>query len=98
MNGGQRRYILSFGHLNTDPLESVYITFTQPHEALELPDPQLLGLHAACARVAHMLGATEAFKELERDIEETSVLNSDGSSAHLLDHLLAPFVTILGVA
>ena len=35
-----------------------------------------------------MSGAAEAFDELERDVEDTRVLAFDGSSSHLLDHLL----------
>jgi hypothetical protein len=38
-----------------------------------------------------MSGAAEAFDEVERDLEDTRVLALDGSSAHLLDHLLTPF-------
>ena len=60
--------------------------------------PKLLGLHAACARVAHMSGAAEALDEVERDVENTKVLALDGSSAHLLDYLLTPFEAIPGVA
>ena len=45
-----------------------------------------------------MSGAAEAFNEVERDVEDTRVLAFDGSSAHLLDHLLTPFVAISGVA
>ena len=41
-----------------------------------------------------MSGAAEAFDEVERDIEDTRVLAFNGSSAHLLDHLLIPFVAI----
>jgi len=37
-----------------------------------------------------MSGAAEAINELERDLEEMRVLTFDGSSAHLLDHLVTP--------
>jgi hypothetical protein len=53
-----------------------------------LPHPDLIALHAACARVAHMSGAAEYFDRFERDVEETTVLASDGSSSHLLHGLL----------
>ena len=53
-----------------------------------LPNPDLIALHAACARVAHMSGAAEYLDRLERDAEEVTVLASDGSSAHLLHGLL----------
>jgi len=54
-----------------------------------LPDPELIALHAACARVAHMSGAAEYLDILERDAEEMAVLASDGSSAYLLRGLLS---------
>lgn len=79
---------------------SLFVTFSpSPHcEGAQLPNPQLLALHAACARVVHMSGAAEAFDEVEREVEKTMVLAWDGSSAHLLDHLISPFVTIPGAA
>ena len=74
------------------------VTFSSNNPDARLPNPKLLALHAACARVAHMSGAAEAFDELERDVEETRVLTFDGSSARLLDHLMSPSMTISGVA
>ena len=73
------------------------ITFSSAVEGARLPNSQLLALHAACARVAHMCGATEAMDELQRDVEDTRVLAFDGSSARLLDHLMSPFASIPGV-
>ena len=93
-----RNHILNFGHLKTDHFGDVFVTFTRSDERQKLPDPKLLGLHAACARVAHLSGAAKAFDQLESDVEETLVLSSDGSSARLLDYLLTPFGTISGVA
>ena len=80
-------------HLKSDGHDHLFVTFSETSDDL-LPDPQLLGLHAACSRVAHMSGAAEAFDEVERDVEDTWVLASNGSSAHLLDHLLTPFAAI----
>jgi len=40
-----------------------------------------------------MSGAVDAFNKVERDLEDTAVLDVDGSSAPLLDHLLIPFET-----
>ena len=87
-------------HADTDRLS---VTFSQSPESLrhgnlELPDPRLLALHVACARVVHMSGAAEAFDELDRDVEDIRVLAFDGSSARLLDHLLTPFAVVPGVA
>ena len=91
-------YLLLSKHLHPDQLGRLFVTFTRTDVRQEYPDPMLLGLHAACARVAHMSGAAEAFNEVERDLEDTRVLALDGSSAHLLDHLLTPFVAIPGLA
>ena len=86
------------------------VTFSSNNPDARLPNPKLLALHAACARVAHMSGAAEAFDELEcdvedetfdeseRDVEETRVLAFDRSSARLLDHLMSPSMAISGVA
>ena len=60
-----------------------------------LPDPELIALHAACARVAHISGATEYLDILERDAEMT-VLASDGSSAYLLRGLLGLIPVCVG--
>ncbi|KAJ7613978.1 hypothetical protein FB45DRAFT_1008778 [Roridomyces roridus] len=60
---------------------------------LPLPEPRLLALHAVCVRVAHMSGAAEALDKFDRDVEETSVLAEDGSSAHLLNMILSPLVS-----
>jgi hypothetical protein len=83
--------------LNSKPQEQV--TFSVPDDVIReceakgkqipaLPHPDLIALHAACARVAYMSGAAEYFDMLERDAEETTVLASDGSSTSLLHGLL----------
>ena len=94
---GNEEYLRQFGHLHADG-DRLSVTFSSRHQSLRLPDPRLLALHAACARVAHMSGASEAFDEFERDIEDTRVLALDGSSARLLDHFLTPFAVVPGVA
>jgi len=86
-----------FGHLRADG-NRLCVTFSSNHENARVPDPKLLALHAACARVAHMSGAAEAFDEFERDIEDTRVLAFDVSSARLLDHLITPFAAVPGVS
>ena len=83
-------------HLKPDYPGCIFVTFSDTHNDL-LPDPQLLGLHTACAWVAHMSGAAKAFNEVECDVKDTKVLAFNRSSAHLLDHLLTPFVAIPGV-
>ena len=86
-----------FGHLRVDG-NRLSVTFSSNHENARVPNPKLLALHAACARVAHMSGAAEAFDEFERDVDDTRVLAFDGSSSRLLDHLMTPFAAIPGVA
>lgn len=85
-----------FGHLHADG-NHLSVTFTSNYENAQLPNPQLLALHATYARVAHMSGAAEAFDELDRGVEDARVLAFDGSSAHLLNHLMASFAVVPGV-
>ena len=54
-----------------------------------LPSPELVALHAVCAWVAHKSEAAEYFAKLKQDAEETTVLESDVSSACLLHGLLS---------
>jgi len=83
-----------YGHLHADG-DRISVTFSRSHENLQLPDAQLLVLHAACARVAHVYDTAEAFDELERDIKNIRVLAFDGSSPRLLGCLLTPFAITL---
>ena len=54
----------------------------------ELPSRDLIGLRAACARVAHMSGAAEQKFQICRDEEDTTVMANDGSTGDLLTSLL----------
>ncbi|KAJ6597188.1 hypothetical protein DFH09DRAFT_904366 [Mycena vulgaris] len=49
-----------------------------------LPSRSLLAIRAACSRVAHMSGAAEQIDQILRDLEDTAVMASDGSTADLL--------------
>ncbi|KAI0312630.1 hypothetical protein OF83DRAFT_1145133, partial [Amylostereum chailletii] len=67
------------------PEQATGVTLTTPDPAhLPLPDPNLLALHAACAKVAHLSGAGEHVDRIFRDIEEIGVLAEDGGSAEVL--------------
>ncbi|KAG7085672.1 hypothetical protein E1B28_003217 [Marasmius oreades] len=66
------------------------ITFTRPailspgfHKESPFPSPELLALHASCAKVAHLSGAGEYLDELDEDLDELPVLAAD-----VLDHAL----------
>ncbi|KDQ51058.1 hypothetical protein JAAARDRAFT_140994 [Jaapia argillacea MUCL 33604] len=72
-----------FQYLGLNPSNpEIELTTTDPD--LPLPDPRILRLHAACAKVAHLSGAGEIVDETLRDIEELKVLAYDGGSAHVL--------------
>ncbi|KAF8346379.1 hypothetical protein F5887DRAFT_883702 [Amanita rubescens] len=65
------------------------ITFTTPDpDKLPVPSREYLALHAACTKVAHFSGAGEYADSVLREMEDTSVLSSDGSSAAILDHAI----------
>ncbi|KAF9479922.1 hypothetical protein BDN70DRAFT_993093 [Pholiota conissans] len=53
-----------------------------------LPDPNLIAIRAACARVAHLSGAAEQAEQILEDLEDTHVMAADGTTASLLDSLL----------
>ena len=78
--------------------DPIFVEFNSKHENVPPLDPLLLALHATCAHVMHMSGATEFFDQVEWEVEETRVLASDGSSAILLSHLLSPLSIIPAVA
>jgi len=65
------------------------VTFTTPDPAtLPVPSPELLALHTACAKVAHLSGAGEYIDKIDRDVEDLGVLSYDGSSSNVLNHAL----------
>ena len=57
-------------------------------ELPELPSRDLIGLRAACARVANISGAAEQFEQIYRDDEDTTVMECDGSMGDFLSSLL----------
>ena len=54
------------------------------NKKLMLPDPVLIAIRAACARVANLSGAAEQADRILRELEDTTVLADDGSMAELL--------------
>ena len=61
---------------------------TDNPKVLPVPSREYLALHAACANVAHLSGAAEYMDSVIREMEETSVLSSDGASAAVLEHVI----------
>jgi hypothetical protein len=53
---------------------------------LELPDPELMAMRAACARVAAMSGAADQFRLLMLDCDDAEMLTD--TTVYLLDSLL----------
>ncbi len=80
--------ITSSEALLLEELPNRIITLTTPDpEALPLPSPIYLGIHAASCRIAHMSGAAEYVEEVLREEKEIHVrvermghLAQDGSS------------------
>ncbi|KAK1228121.1 hypothetical protein PQX77_008856 [Marasmius sp. AFHP31] len=82
-------------HVKTDsgrfphPMAPTEITFAPSERPeLPLPSPELLALHAACAKVAHLSGAGAYLDELDRDMEDLCVLANDGGSFSILNNAL----------
>ncbi|TFK69180.1 hypothetical protein BDN72DRAFT_959737 [Pluteus cervinus] len=69
--------------------DSVAFTSSDPI-TLPLPSEKLLALHAICANVSHLSGATQLLDQLDRDAENlhSEVLASDGTSSGVLNHAL----------
>ncbi|EPQ61265.1 hypothetical protein GLOTRDRAFT_14416, partial [Gloeophyllum trabeum ATCC 11539] len=74
-----------FGH---GTRERVMFSTPDP-ERLPLPSPQLMVLHATCAKVANLSGAAECLDKLDRDLQTMSTLADDGGSAEVLHHAIA---------
>jgi hypothetical protein len=49
-------------------------------ENIDLPDPQILKIHAAFCRVFYASGAADCFDDVRRYKDDTGVLSADGSS------------------
>ncbi|KAM6503693.1 hypothetical protein JOM56_000636 [Amanita muscaria] len=65
------------------------VTFTTPDpDRLPVPSREYLALHAACTKVVHFSGAGEYADSVLREMEDTPVLSSDGSSAAILEHAI----------
>ncbi|KAH7889119.1 hypothetical protein F5I97DRAFT_475539 [Phlebopus sp. FC_14] len=64
------------------------VTLTSTNPQLPLPSPELLALHATCAKVARFSGASEYIDELDRDKDALKVLAAGGESADILAHAL----------
>ncbi|KAF9460298.1 hypothetical protein BDZ94DRAFT_1378022, partial [Collybia nuda] len=74
------------------------VKFETEHHNMALPSSIYLKLHAVCAKIAHLSGAGEYIEKFQRDLEQTDVLASDGSSTELLhDALLSLKAITIGV-
>ena len=66
-----------------------FVTFSSPDpEKLPLPKPAYLHIHATCAKIAHLSGASEYVEKILRDLEEIRVLAKDGGSSQLLNEAI----------
>jgi hypothetical protein len=70
------------------------ITLTSPDTInLPIPSPELIALHAACARVAHLSGAGAYIDEFDQDADDLDVLACDGGSSDVLTHVILRSMT-----
>jgi len=65
------------------------IELTSHRNGFVLPDPRFLAIHAACAKVAWLSGGGEYIERHLRDMDETPVMKTDGTSFGLLQGALA---------
>jgi len=65
------KYKVNFVHDYSKFLTSAtFQTYTFPNDKkIEPPSPQLIALHAACAKIAHTSGAAKYLQETFRDTE-----------------------------
>jgi hypothetical protein len=56
-------------------------------EIIPAPDPRIIALHAACAKVAHMSAAAEHLEVVFRDPEQLRVMTDDGAFLNLVGTL-----------
>ena len=61
---------------------------------LPIPSPELIASHAACAKVAHLSGASAYIDRLDQDADDLDVLACDGGSSDVLTHMI--FRTCVG--
>lgn len=66
-----------------------FVEFQPDNENLPIPSPYYLAMHAACARVANLSGASEYIDRVQRDMEDIWVLSEDGSSADILEYAIS---------
>jgi len=73
---GYESYIRRYKHVRDDD-GRLSVTFSSNHADARPPNPKLLALHAASARVVHMSGAAQAFHELDRNAKTFDELECD---------------------
>ncbi|CUA75451.1 hypothetical protein RSOLAG22IIIB_11743 [Rhizoctonia solani] len=94
VKGLENTYTIGKRHPGIRPDLPPTITFTASAPTLPLPDRRYLALHAACAKVAHLSGASEAISLLGNKQEHDGVLSEDGSSAEILENRLSVHVIL----
>jgi len=83
------KYKVNFAYDYSNFLTSVtFQTYTLPNgKRIEPPSPQLIALHAACAKVAHMSGTAEHLDETFRDTEPLPVMTAPNAANELVHAL-----------
>ncbi|TFY78403.1 hypothetical protein EWM64_g5610 [Hericium alpestre] len=74
---------------NGDLMANTYDVLASDPEVIPAPHPELIAVHAACARVAHMSGAAEYLEELCRETDAISVMTEPNAANELAQSLKA---------
>jgi len=76
------KYGINFAHgVPNYPTSVTFKSYTLLNDnKIEPPSPQLLALHAASAKIAHMSGVVEHLKEKFRDTEPIAVMTSPNAA------------------
>ncbi|TDL17951.1 hypothetical protein BD410DRAFT_901155 [Rickenella mellea] len=91
VEGAEDTYRLGRAHPYASQINAgtvIKLSTTDPR--LALPDPRLLALHAACAKVLHACGVADVVDKIIGDMEDMNVLSTEGTeeSIDLLRALL----------
>ncbi|CAE6374267.1 unnamed protein product [Rhizoctonia solani] len=78
--GQGHTYITNSVYRLADVPRGTRVTLVDRGLGLEMPDPRLIAIHAACAKVVHQSGMTGYIDRVLKDMEEAQVLAEDGSS------------------
>ena len=78
--GPDVRRLITHGAIKS---QIVFEDYSLGDQVISAPDPKIIALHAACARIAHMSGAVEHFRELYGETDDISVMTEPNAADEL---------------